>query len=205
LEAKKQDLIESKGDGAVYRYWADLGAMLVISTGAWERAAEVFTDPVTVRRAGEDAHAHVPAGVQRALVGFTRGYAAALVGEDTAPWLDMIEQARLVAVNGGNAVGAARCEAQQLMVKAVALRKAGKLQEAVALLEQASVLEEKESMVSGPPDIIKPTHELAGEMLLEMGKPTEARKKFEKALERQPLRRASIEGLARTGVLAENR
>jgi predicted Zn-dependent protease len=66
------------------------------------------------------------------------------------------------------------------------------------------VLEEKERP-SGPPEIIKPSHELAGEILLEMGKKAEAAKMFEQSLERQPMRRASLEGLTRAGVLLENR
>lgn len=203
-ETKKQDIIDSKGDGEVYRYWADLGAMLVISTGAWNRAAEVFADPVTIRRAGGDAHAHLPEGTPRGLEGFARGWAAAEAGEDIAPWLDQMEQARLIAVQKDQAIVAARFEAQQMIVKAVVARKAGKLAEAVAILDKAAVLEEKDKP-SGPPEIIKPTHELAGEILLEMGNKAEAVKKFEKALERQPMRRASLEGLTRAGVLLENR
>ena len=203
-ETKKQDIIDSKGDGEVYRYWADLGAMLVVSTGAWNRAAETFADPVTIRRAGGDAHAHLPSGSARAIEGFARGWAAAELGEDITPWIDQIEQARLVAVQKDQSVMAARLEAQQMIVKAVAMRKAGQLAEAVEVLNKAAVLEEKESP-SGPPDIIKPSHELAGEILLEMGKKAEAAKMFEKSLERQPMRRASLEGLARAGVLLENR
>ncbi|MBM3762612.1 MAG: hypothetical protein FJW36_20495 [Acidobacteria bacterium] len=203
-EAKRQDIIDSKGDGAVYRYWAALGSMLVVSTNSWSRAEEVFTDPVTIRRASGDSHAHVPDQESRALEGFTRGWAAALAGQDIAPWLDKIEQARLMSVQSGSTVRAALLEGQQWIVKAVAARKAGKLEEALAMLEKAALLEEKENP-SGPPEIIKPSHELAGEILLEMGKKSEARVWFERSLERQPKRLASLEGLARTGVLLENR
>ncbi len=203
-ETKKQDIIDSKGNGEVYRYWADLGALLVVSTGAWDRAAEVFADPVTIRRAGGDSHAHVPEGAARALEGFARGWAAAETGGDIAPWLDQMEQARLVAVQKDQKAMAARFEAQHMIVKAVAMRKAGKLAEAVEVLGRAAVLEEKEKP-SGPPEIVKPSHELAGEILLEMGKNAEAAKMFEKSLERQPMRRASLEGLTRAGVLLENR
>jgi len=204
-QAKRQDLIDSKGDGDVYRYWADLGALLVISTGAWDRVEEVFTDPVTVRVAGSAGHTHTPTAPARAIEGFARGWAAALNGEDIAPYIDRIEQARQILIQRENPIAAARCEAQQLMVKAVAARKAGKMEDAIAMLKQANVLEEKEVNVSGPPDIIKPSHELAGEMLLEMNQAAAARKMFERALERQPKRRASLEGLARTGALAESR
>lgn len=203
-DAKRKDIIDSKGDGRVYGYWAALGSMLVVSTGAWDRAEEVFTDPVTIRRAGDEGHAHTPDEPSRAFEGFTRGWAAARAGQDIAPWLDKIEQARLIAVQKEQPDLAARYEAQQWIVKAVAARKAGKLEEAIGMLDKAAVLEERERP-SGPPDIIKPSHELAGEMLLEMGRPAEARVKFEKSLERQPQRRASLEGLARTGVLLEHR
>ena len=204
-QSKRQDIIDSKGDGDVYRYWADLGALLVVETNSWARAKEVFQDPVTIRRASGDAHAHTPSGAAKALEGFTRGWAAAQAGDDIAPWVDLIEQARLVAVQKDQTVQAARFEAQQLMIKAVAARKAGNLEEALNILSKASILEEKDTMVSGPPDIIKPTHELAGEILLELGRKPEAILKFQKALERQPYRRASVEGLTRAGVLVENR
>ncbi len=193
-EVKKQDIIDSQGDGEVYRYWAALGAMLVVETGSWDRAAEVFADPVTIRRAGGEGHAHSPSGLDRALEGLTRGLAAARAGEDVGPWIDKIEQARLIAVQKNQDVAAARYEAQVLMVRAVAARKAGKSEEAITLLSKASLLEEKDLLVSGPPDIIKPTHELAGEMLLEMERPAEALKKFQKSLERQPNRLASVSG-----------
>jgi tetratricopeptide (TPR) repeat protein len=197
-EDKKRDIIESQGSGEVYRYWAELGALLVVSTGAWDRAAEVFSDPVTIRRAGAEGHAHQPSSAARALEGFTRGWAAALKGDDIAPWLDLIEQARQMAAQRDQPVVAARCEAQKLMVEAIAARRAGRLEQAIALLDRAQLLEEQERSVSGPPDIIKPSHELAGEMLLEMGRKSEARSRFEIALKRQPKRRASLEGLART-------
>ncbi len=193
-DTKKQDIIDSQGDGEVYRYWAELGAMLVIETGAWERAAEVFADPVTIRLSSGEGHAHSPSGAARALEGLTRGLGAARAGEDVAEWIDKIEQARLIAVQKNQDVAAARYEAQVLMVMAVAARKAGKSEEAIELLSKASLLEEKDLLVSGPPDIIKPTHELAGEMLLEMDRPAEALKKFQKSLERQPNRRASVSG-----------
>ena len=202
-ESKKQDIVDSKGAGEVYRYWYDLGALLVISTQDWKRAKDVFENPMTARRAAGEGHAHTPEGSARAIEGFARALAAAELGEDTTPWVDLIEQGRLTAVQRKQDVAAARAEAQQLMVKAVVAQKAGKMEEAMALLGKASVLEEKETMVSGPPDIIKPSHELAGEMLLKMGKPAEARVQFEKALERQPKRRLSLEGLARCGVSVE--
>lgn len=196
-DAKKRDIVEAQGDGEVYRYWAELGASLVTETGAWDRAEEVFKDPVTIRRSGGDSHMHAVGSPARALEGFVKGLAAARKGEPVAPWLDLLEQARSMAVQRDQAIPAARYEAQQLMVRAAEARKAGRAAEAVEFLAKAAVLEEKDAQVSGPPDIVKPSHEMAGEVLMEMGKAAEALKKFQKALERQPNRSLSVQGALR--------
>ena len=48
----------------------------------------------------------------------------------------------------------------------------------------------------GPPWPIKPSHELFGEVLLELNRPEEAMKQFELALKRTPRRAFSLLGLA---------
>ena len=48
-----------------------------------------------------------------------------------------------------------------------------------------------------PPSLIKPSHELFGEILLRAGQPKEAAEKFQIALLRQPNRARSLLGLAR--------
>ena len=50
---------------------------------------------------------------------------------------------------------------------------------------------------SGPPSLIKPSHELFGEILLRAGKPQEAAVQFRTALFRQPNRARSLLGAAR--------
>ncbi|MCI0601555.1 hypothetical protein L0156_00925, partial [bacterium] len=52
--------------------------------------------------------------------------------------------------------------------------------------------------------IVKPSHELLGEMLLEMKKAPEAQISFEQALERAPRRVLSLQGLARAATEAGN-
>jgi tetratricopeptide (TPR) repeat protein len=73
----------------------------------------------------------------------------------------------------------------------------GKTQQAVALEREAAALEDSMSFEFGPPDIVKPSHELLGEMLLASGHPAEARKEFEASLARAPRRAQSLLGLAR--------
>jgi tetratricopeptide (TPR) repeat protein len=52
-------------------------------------------------------------------------------------------------------------------------------------------------MAFGPPEAIKPPREAAGELLLEMKRPAEAKQEFTLALARTPERIAPLLGLAR--------
>jgi tetratricopeptide (TPR) repeat protein len=67
---------------------------------------------------------------------------------------------------------------------------------AVAELETAAALEASLPLDYGPPPIVKPSHELLGEVLLQLGRPGEAQERFEQALLRAPRRRLSLAGLA---------
>jgi len=51
-------------------------------------------------------------------------------------------------------------------------------------------------MEFGPPEIVKPSHELYGEVLLRAGRPAEAQREFQRALELAPRRALSLRGLA---------
>jgi tetratricopeptide (TPR) repeat protein len=88
-------------------------------------------------------------------------------------------------------------EVRTLEIAAVAHAEKGDLSEALTLLQRATALEESLSPPSGPPSLIKPAHELYGEMLLRAGRPTEAAAQFATALLRQPNRARSLLGTAR--------
>jgi len=68
---------------------------------------------------------------------------------------------------------------------------------ATILMKNATTLEEQGGAPYGPPSLIKPSHELFGEILLKAGQPKEAAEKFQTALLRQPNRARSLIGLAR--------
>jgi tetratricopeptide (TPR) repeat protein len=68
---------------------------------------------------------------------------------------------------------------------------------AIELMKKATALEEERGAPYGPPTLIKPSHELFGEILLRAGQPKEAAEKFQIALLRQPNRARSLIGLAR--------
>lgn len=68
---------------------------------------------------------------------------------------------------------------------------------AVRLLESAVAAERQLPPPLGPPALMKSSHELLGEILVELGRPQEARARFEEALAAHPNRSASVLGLAR--------
>ena len=75
---------------------------------------------------------------------------------------------------------------------------------AIELMKKATALEEQMSAPYGPPTLIKPTHELFGEILLRAGKPAEAAEQFKTALLRQPNRARSLLGAARAAAQSGN-
>ncbi|HJR08491.1 MAG TPA: tetratricopeptide repeat protein [Pyrinomonadaceae bacterium] len=88
-------------------------------------------------------------------------------------------------------------EIMELEVSALARANTGKFDEAIELLRRATTLEESLRPPSGPPDMIKPSHELFGDVLLGAGRPTEAAAQYKTALLRQPNRPRALLGLAR--------
>jgi tetratricopeptide (TPR) repeat protein len=75
--------------------------------------------------------------------------------------------------------------------------KAGQRDEAVALLKEAVQLEESMRPPNGAADPVKPSHELLGEVLLEVGEPADAAAAFDACLLRMPNRARSLMGAAR--------
>ena len=94
----------------------------------------------------------------------------------------------------------ARSSADPIMKKeleALLVSSRGEKAAAVALAREAAAAEDAMSFEFGPPVMVKPAHELAGELLLAQQKPAEAREEFERSLARAPGRALSILGLAR--------
>ena len=82
-------------------------------------------------------------------------------------------------------------------VSAVGAASKGDFKTAIETMKKATAMEEESGAPSGPPSLIKPTHELFGEILLQAGKPADAAVQFRTALLRQPNRARSLLGLAR--------
>ena len=77
--------------------------------------------------------------------------------------------------------------------------------QAVALLKEAVQVEESMRPPNGAADPIKPSHELLGEVLLQVGKPAEAAAAFDASLLRMPNRARSLIGAARAHGAAGNK
>lgn len=71
----------------------------------------------------------------------------------------------------------------------------GNIETAEILMKEALVLEESVTFSYGPPEIVKPSHELYGEFLIEQNRHEEAKAQFEKVLERAPKRLIALEAM----------
>ncbi len=92
----------------------------------------------------------------------------------------------------------------ELSVAAVHAAAQNRTDEAVALMREATKLEELLSPPSGPTDFFKPSHELFGEILLQAKRPAEAAAQFAVALQRQPGRARSLLGAARAAAATKD-
>jgi len=88
----------------------------------------------------------------------------------------------------------ALAECMEWELKALLALKTGKFEEAVSHIKKAVDLEDKTRYEPGPPVVLKPSHEIYGEILLETGSSQEAIKEFDLALQRAPNRSLSLLG-----------
>jgi tetratricopeptide (TPR) repeat protein len=68
---------------------------------------------------------------------------------------------------------------------------------ALTAFQEAAAIEDAVPVDFGPPDLVKPTHELLGEVLLAGGHAADAQREFSRALALAPRRSLSLLGLAR--------
>ena len=138
----------------------------------------------------------------RALASAARGRAAEV--EKTLAELRTI-RGEFEARGGTSAYRARTMEIRELEAAALLRSSQGRHDEAAELMKRAVALEEELSPPSGPPDLIKPSHELYGEILLRAGRHAEAAAQFATALARQPNRARSLVGAARAAARAGDR
>lgn len=90
-----------------------------------------------------------------------------------------------------------RMQIPAMQLEAMLHLDADRTEEAVATLEEAAALEDAMPLDFGPAWPLKPTHELFGEVLLDLERPADALEQFTHAMERYPRRARSLLGTAR--------
>lgn len=171
---------------------ANLTARYVIDTERWDGPE---AQGLAAAPPGEDGYAYGT---------FAAGLAALRRGDRAAA-----ERARSALAPGGTPVVRPGDTGDRVVpvILERALRSALRLadgagEEAVALLREATALEDGMPFEFGPPVVVKPSHELLGETLLALGRPAEAQRAFGRALELAPKRALALRGLARAAAAA---
>ena len=216
LALMKRTMSESTYDnklrpGYYENNYANMAAAFVVETERWELASTLFPSsaPATAQTLSSSSHGTHGSAQTAAAAGsmtvrssssgqrlplFVRSLAAALKGS--------LPEAQTVAEKTQSdlqrAVG-------DLELRAVAASARNDHDKAIELMKKATALEELMGLPSGPPGLIKPAHELFGEILLRAGKPEGAAEQFKTALLRQPNRARSLLGAARAAAQSGDR
>lgn len=192
--------------------YANMAAAFVVETERWNLATELFPEskgtPSTAEKTtmggSHGGHSTTPgpsagatvrtSSVSLTLPFFVRGLAAAAGGSPAIePSLAGLQALRSKGGPGASSAMGIR----ELEISALSASMKKDHAKAIELMKKATALEEETGAPYGPPNLIKPTHELFGEILLRAGKPVEAAQQFNFALLRQPNRARSLLGLAR--------
>jgi len=189
--------------------YANMAATFIVETERWNLASTLFPAPTAagqVPAASPTPSAHGghggvqpvssdgPATVRASnrsqrLPVFVRGLATALSGSGAAEE-NVTKPGTISRDMESKTIG-------ELEIAAVASSVKRDHEQAAELMKQAIRLEEEMGPPSGPPGLIKPAHELFGEILLRAGKPEAAAEQFKVSLLRQPNRARSLLGAAR--------
>ena len=190
-----------------------MAATFIVETERWDQAAKLLSQTATKPEGKETSGEHMhgappkPAGTsstntyrpRRPAWGpFVRGLASASGAlSEMDKSVAELQSIRKEFADAGEAYTAKRMEIMQLEVSALDLSMKGKHEEAIEMMKRATTLEEEMSPPSGPPELLKPSHEVYGEVLLRAGRAKEAAQQFATSLLRQPNRARSLLGSAR--------
>ncbi len=187
LDSMYQYALES-GSMRARGYWASMRASWLTETGDREIPPSLGTENTGKASAAADL--------------FATGFRASTSGNQPVA-LEALEalQELLGPPPGAEADAVTLEQYQTIRVMALSLEAriamtAGRERQAMELLAEATAIEGSKPLDYGPPAIVKPSHELWGQVLLEAGEPAAAAVQFEEALKRAPRRRAALLGLA---------
>jgi tetratricopeptide (TPR) repeat protein len=171
------------------RQWSSVGqAVPAQGLGPDAVGANLFVIGYAALESGDLAGAKAALGQIRSAFGSPAGASDAHHGAG-------MPQTGLPAAGGSSHSRVPAVMAQQL--DALILLKEGQPEPALERLTAAARAEDGLSFEFGPPNPVKPAHELLGEILLKLDRPEDARREFEASLRRAPRRALSMLGLAR--------
>jgi tetratricopeptide (TPR) repeat protein len=173
----------------------DMWSHYILDTEDW-RSAQLSWAPTAIR----DREASI---TYRFVRGFTAARRGALATADSE-WHALLaardamtdDAARAHDTSPATKERLTRAAALYLELEAAIRSGEGKHEEAVTLLRLATSDEDRMAYAFGPPQIDKPSHELLGEELLLLKRPSEARTEFQEALKTTPRRPLALRGLA---------
>ncbi|HSO74569.1 MAG TPA: hypothetical protein VLU47_07015 [Blastocatellia bacterium] len=188
--------------------WANMAAAYIVETERWDQVEKLFPASSASGSGGDMTHGaprdsgsatvrQSPAS--QILPVFIRGMAAAIKGAGDSETILAVLRAQAGPASSGGSYGnqSKMVQIREHEITALAACAKGKYDEAIATMKKATALEEELGPPSGPPGLIKPSHELFGEILLKAGRAKEASGEFSLALSRQPNRARSLLGAAR--------
>ncbi len=214
LAVMRKSIAESTSDNKLRpnyyaNNWANMAAAFIVESERWDQVERLFPassaagsggDMAThgaVRDSGSATVRQSPAS--QVLPVFIRGMAAALKGAGDSETILAVLRAQAGPASSSGSYGnqSKMIQIRQHEITAVAACSKGNYDDAIAAMKKATALEEELGPPSGPPGLIKPSHELFGEILLKAGRAKEASAEFSVALSRQPNRARSLLGAAR--------
>ena len=201
VETAKATADRNRGNAGVRDAYLGMRARYSLESGRWERIS-LDTTRGAVAHAAQGAHTGMPGMPSMAspqYAGghtwtFIAGHGAAKLG-DTATAVaaeSRLRAARERLETAGEAYRAKPLAGLEKELGAVSRFARGRRDETLALAKDAMDLEVTFDAPSGPPEPIKPAAELYGELLLEAGRPAEARRVLELSLQRTPNRTPSV-------------
>jgi len=144
----------------------------------------------------------------RAVDAFVFGLSAAKRGDRAGAERNLADLATFSQMRAAIDTGAEKDRVPGILEKELRalLRQAdGAVDDAVALLREATALEDAMPLEFGPPAVVKPPHELLCEVLLQADRPREAQVECARALRLAPKRARSLLGLGRAAAAAGDR
>ena len=178
-------------------YLARMRAQHVVATEDW--ASALWQTPI-------DLNGQPAAEAEEV---FTRGLAAVRRGAGREAAAQRAELARLAEaahiLDATDSLAYQKVAVMDLELRALLRRMDGATDAALGLLGEATTLEDRLPRDFGPPEIVKPSHELFGEVLMELNRPADAQREFSRALDLAPGRARSLIGLVRAAAAAGDR